>query len=439
MTTPIIDFLHSYEKNISLRLHMPGHKGRFSIHPLADCHLMDITEVKGADSLYEAEGIIAESERNAAEVFSVKHTFYSAGGSTLGIQTMLTAVVGEKGKIVAARNAHRAFVNTCALIDADVIWVTGENADVISSLVTPSDIEKALSKEKDADAVYITSPDYYGRIADIKGISDVCKKYGVPLIVDNAHGSHLAFLEENIHPITLGADICCDSAHKTLPVLTGGGYIHTNSDKYASLIKEKQSLYGSSSPSYLILASLDFCNFTLHETGINLMKMRSENMEKIKSRLSPVWSFIGDDILHLTVEAYKAGLSGYDLSERLRESGIECEYCDEYYVTFLFSITSDEEDYDALADAMEKIIHPKILIRKDETPFVLPQKAMRIREATFSESEKIPVDNAKGRICAHNITHCPPCIPIVVAGEIIDENSINILKRYSICEINVVK
>lgn len=439
MTTPIIDFLHSYEKNISLRLHMPGHKGKFWIHPLAECHLMDITEVKGADSLYEAEGIIAESERNAAEVFSVKHTFYSAGGSTLGIQTMLTAVVGEKGKIVAARNAHRAFVNTCALIDADVIWVTGENADIISSLVTSDDIEKTLSEEKDVSAVYITSPDYYGRIADIKGISEVCKKYDVPLIVDNAHGSQLAFLEENQHPIALGADICCDSAHKTLPVLTGGGYIHTNSDKYASLIKEKQSLYGSSSPSYLILASLDCCNWTLSETGKNFMQTQSENMKKIKDRLSSAWSFIGDDVLHLTVEAYKAGLSGYDLSDRLRESGIECEYCDEYYVTFLFAITSDEEDYDTLANAMEKIIQPRILIRKDETPFVLPEKAMRIREATFSESEKISVDNAMGRICAHNITHCPPCIPIVVAGEIVDENSINILKRYSISEINVVK
>lgn len=439
MTTPIIDFLHSYEKNISLRLHMPGHKGKFWIHPLAECHLMDITEVKGADSLYEAEGIIAESERNAAENFSVKHTFYSAGGSTLGIQTMLSAVVGENGKIIAARNAHRAFVNTCALIDADVIWVTGENADVISSSVTSCDIEKALSKEKDVSAVYITSPDYYGRIVDIKGISEVCKKYNVPLIVDNAHGSHLAFLDENQHPITLGADICCDSAHKTLPVLTGGAYIHTNSDEYASLIKEKQSLYGSSSPSYLILASLDYCNFTLSESGRSLMQMQSENMEKFKSRLSPVWSFIGDDVLHLTVEAYKAGLSGNDLAERLRENGIECEYADEYYVTFLFSLMSDEEDYNALAEAMEKIIQPKILIRKDETPFVLPEKAMSIRKATFSESEKISVDDAEGRICAHNITHCPPCIPIVVAGEVIDKNSVNILKRYSISEINVVK
>lgn len=439
MTTPIVDFLCSYEKNISSRLHMPGHKGKCSINPLAASYLMDITEVKGADSLYEAEGIIHESEKNAAEVFSVKHTFYSAGGSTLGIQTMLSVVVGEKGKIIAARNAHRAFVNTCSLIDADVIWVTGENADVISSSVTPYDIEKALSEEKDADAVYITSPDYYGRIADIKGISEVCRKYNVPLIVDNAHGSHLAFLEENLHPIALGADICCDSAHKTLPVLTGGGYIHTNNEKYASLIKEKQSLYGSSSPSYLILASLDCCNFTLFESGRELMKYQSENMKKLKDRLSPAWSFIGDDILHLTVEAYKAGLSGEALAERLRESGIECEYADEYYVTFLFSVINDEEDYDFLAEAMEKIIQPRILIRKDETPFVLPKKAMSIREATFVESEKISVDNAEGRICAHNITHCPPCIPIVVAGEIIDKNSVNILKRYSISEINVVK
>ncbi len=439
MTTPIVDFLENYEKTTSSRLHMPGHKGKFWIHPLSECHLMDITEVKGADSLYEAEGIIAESEKNASEVFRTYKTFYSAGGSTLGIQTMLSAVVGEKGRIISARNAHRAFVNTCALSDADVIWVTGENADVISSMVKPSDIENAL-KENKADAVYITSPDYYGNIADIKGISEVCKKYGVPLIVDNAHGSHLAFLEESQHPIALGADICCDSAHKTLPVLTGGAYIHTASEKYAKKIKAYQSVFGSSSPSYLILASLDHCNFMLcGDSGKRLLKSQIELMENLKERLSPTWSFTGDDVLHLTVEAYKSGLSGEELAERLRENGIECEYADEYYTVLLFSLMNDYEDYDRLIEVMENIPQPRILLHKDEMPYVLPKKAMSIREATFKESEKISVDNAEGRISALNVSHCPPCIPIVVAGEVIDKNSVNILKRYSIYEINVVK
>lgn len=439
MTTPIVDFLQNYNNNTSLRLHMPGHNGRFWIHPLSGCHLFDITEVKGADSLYEADGIIAESEKNASEIFGTYKTFYSAGGSTLGIQTMLSAVVGEKGRIIAARNAHRAFINTCALLDADVIWVTGENADVISSKVKPTDIEKALSEEKNISAVYITSPDYYGNIADIKGISEVCRKYDVPLIVDNAHGSHLVFTEENSHPIALGADICCDSAHKTLPVLTGGGYIHVANGKYADKIKAHQSVYGSSSPSYLILGSLDHCNFMLHSSGKNMLKFQKEQMEILKERLSPAWSFTGDDILHLTIEAYKSGLSGIALAERLRESKIECEYADEYYTVLLFSITNDYEDYDEVAEAMEKILQPRILLHKDETPYVLPRKAMSIREATFKSCEKIPVDKAMGRICSLNISHCPPCIPVVVPGEIIDENSINILKRYSISEINVVK
>ena len=439
MTTPIVDFVEKYDEKISLRLHMPGHKGKCFISPVAAVHSLDITEVCGADSLYEANGIIKESEENAAKLFGAYKTIYSTGGSTLGIQTMVSSAVPVGAKIIAARNAHRAFVNTCALLDLDVVWVTGENADVISSNVTAKDIENALCKEKDACAVYITTPDYYGRMCDVKTISEICKKHNVPLLVDNAHGAHLAFMKENLHPISLGADICCDSAHKTLPVLTGGAYIHTASEKYAEKIKEKQSVFGSSSPSYLTLCSLDYCNFFLENSIREALSETEKKMSALKERLSPAWQFVEGDILHLTVESYKSGLSGYDLADRLRERGIECEYADDLYTVMLFSPIDNDEDFEKLCTAMENIPQPRILLYKDEIPFVLPEKAMFIRAATFAENEKIPVEKAEGRICSLNAVHCPPCVPVVVAGEKIDKNSINILKKYGIFEINVVK
>ena len=224
MNTPIVDFVRDYEKKNMMRMHMPGHKGV----NILGCESMDITEIQGADSLYEAEGIIAESEANATELFGTAKTLYSTEGSSQCIRAMMYLAVNASRKekkpfVLAARNVHKAFLYAAALVDFDVKWLWPEEMHSLCSCkVTPEMVEKELSSQEELPAaVYLTSPDYLGGCADIQGIAKVCHKYGTILAVDNAHGAYLHFLERAVHPIDLGADICCDSAHKTLPVLTG--------------------------------------------------------------------------------------------------------------------------------------------------------------------------------------------------------------------------
>ena len=228
MKTPICNFVRNYSARNALRLHMPGHKGT---GPLGFEDL-DITEIDGADSLYEAAGIIRESEKNASSLYGCA-TFYSTEGSSQCIRAMLYLAMlraqeqGKKPKIAAGRNAHKTFLSAAALLDLDVTWICPpEQTSYLSCKPTAEQIGELLSFDKEITAVYLTSPDYLGNLADVRGIAEVCRRHGVLLLVDNAHGAYLAFLNESLHPIALGADMCCDSAHKTLPALTGGAYLH---------------------------------------------------------------------------------------------------------------------------------------------------------------------------------------------------------------------
>ena len=266
MNTPICDFVRSYIEKNAVRLHMPGHKGE----SLLGFEGYDITEIKGADSLYEANGIIKESEENASKLFG-SYTYYSAEGSSLAIRAMLYLTClfseekGERPLILAGRNVHKVFVSSAALLDFDVEWLVSEKDDTyLSCRIMPEDVErKLISLERKPAAVYLTSPDYLGNESDICEIAKVCHKYGVLLLVDNAHGAYLKFLPESRHPIDMGADMCCDSAHKTLPVLTGGAYLHiagSAPEVFKERAKDSLSLFGSTSPSYLLLQSLDAMN-----------------------------------------------------------------------------------------------------------------------------------------------------------------------------------
>ena len=234
MKTPIYDFVKRYADADTVRLHMPGHKGKGRL----GVENLDLTEISGADFLYGASGIIAESEANATSLFKTAHSFYSTEGSTLAIKAMLALALTKKAGdvsrplILAARNAHKAFISSAALLDLSVEWLyPSECEHLCKCTVTPTDLSNKLSgMEKLPEAVYITSPDYLGNMADIKGLAEVCDSFGVPLLVDNAHGAYLAFLTPSEHPIALGAAMCADSAHKTLPALTGGAYLHISPD-----------------------------------------------------------------------------------------------------------------------------------------------------------------------------------------------------------------
>lgn len=532
MRTPIADFVEKYEQSNTLRFHMPGHKGRTFL----GCEGLDITEVKGADSLYEADGIIAESEEAARKLFGTARTLYSTEGSSQCIRAMIYLAVTAKEQgfeketqaqsqrekiynmdaiystekicnmnsenlaikkrplILAARNVHKAFLYAAALVDIDVewLWSEAESESLCQCDISANQLKDALERLEKAGrkpvAVYVTSPNYLGQQLDIKSLSKVAHEYGVLFLVDNAHGAYLHFLEKSKHPIDLGADLCCDSAHKTLPVLTGGAYLHIadghigGGDKkkrgqmarwMADRGKQAMALFGSTSPSYLIMASLDLCNRYLEDGYREKLREKIEQMGSLKRHLEGQgWQIDKTDPLKITVKMPKK--AGKKVSDRLREKKIECEYAEEGYIVFMLTVENTKEELLYLEKTLGEIASQMKLeyldiaktwkkqmtveksnraVGEDKVENIVQETAKEVvglsrlrgeqicsvRQAIFSPSETILVTDALGRICATPTVTCPPAIPIAVAGERISEQAIEAFEYYGIRKVDVVK
>ena len=431
MDTPICDFVRRYADSDTLRLHMPGHKGW---GPLGVEHL-DITEISGADSLYEAEGIIAESEASASSLFGCP-TFYSTEGSSHCIRAMMYLSVlygkqvGRKPLIAAGRNAHKVLLSAAALLDVEIEWLYPKSGGTyLSCPISAEDLDAALGDMSEKPvAVYVTSPDYLGNMLDIKALADVAHRYGCLLMVDNAHGAYLKFLPKSLHPMDLGADLCCDSAHKTLPVLTGGAYLHT-SPALSGFAKNALALFGSTSPSYLILQSLDGANAMLADSYPAKLAETISAVEKLKTKLT--YTFLGSEPTKLTIDAKAYGYTGTALAERLRQKGIECEFADPDYLVLMVSPEIGTISLSRLAQALAAI-HPQGPMDCTAPCLHIPARVMSIRDAVLSPSETISVEHSEGRILASATVGCPPAVPIIVCGEQIDKATIERFRYYGI-------
>lgn len=446
MTTPICDFINKYVESKSHRLHMPGHKGVSFL----GFEKFDITEIDGADALYQANGIIEESEKNATEIFGSGKTAYSCEGSSLSVRAMLYLAKayyinkGSKNKpyVLATRNAHSSFISAAALVDFDVEWLYPDESNYISGKISTEKIKKCLSSVDNLPfAVYITSPDYLGNICDIKSISEVCKSFDIPLLVDNAHGAYLKFLKESKHPIDLGATMCCDSAHKTLPVLTGGGYLHVAKDApafFSENLKAALALFGSTSPSYLILASLDNANKYLTNGYFEKLQSFSERLASFKAFInSRGYKTIGDEVLKITISAKSYGYTGYELYNELKRYDIVPEMSDPDYVVLMLS-PNDEESLSALESALKSI--PKKSQKSDTPPSIFfGERVISIRDSYFSPRKEIDINNAEGKVLALSTITCPPAVSIAVAGERMTKETIELCKHYGIKKCYVIK
>ena len=424
METPIADFVRRYADSGMIRAHMPGHKGK----PFLGCEALDITEIQGADSLYEAEGIIRRSESYAGELFGSGPTVYSTEGSSQCIRAMLYLALscGNGSRtVVAARNVHRAFVYAAALLDFEIVWLWPERSTSLCSCpVSPDTLERTLAElPAPPAAVYLTSPDYLGGMADISALAEVCRKHGTLLAVDNAHGAYLRFLEPSCHPLDLGADLCCDSAHKTLPVLTGGAYLHISRAAPASLresAKTAMAMFGSTSPSYLTLASLDLCNRYLADGYRDRLREMCGRLEEARKALTVAgWQVEPSDPLRLTVRD-PAGMTGGQLANRLRENGVECEYAD-----LVYAIGTNDAVY---APA------PQLTL-----PLARGERVCSVREALFAPRETIPAARSLGRVCGAPTVGCPPAIPIAVSGEQIGPEALELFRRYGVEQVEVLR
>ena len=388
MKTPIVSFLKSYQDRSPVRMHMPGHKGV----GIFGFEGMDLTEINGADELFAAEGIIKESEQNASSLFGCP-TYYSTQGSTLCIQTMCTILCqdakskGKKPKILAGRNAHRSFIHAAALLDFDVAWLYGNN-DYLSCKISPETLEKEIV-ENHPTAVYLTNPDYLGNLLDITALASICKKYNVLLAIDNAHGAYLRFLKDSLHPIDLGADLCCDSAHKTLPVLTGGAYLHLSDSLKNKLVQR----------GYTILSG---------------------------------------EPMKITISTKDYGYTGNEIAYFLMDRDIYPEFYDSDYIVFMPSPYNTNADFERLEECLCKIQRKSVVFN------LFPKlehvkKVMNIREALFAPSMKVDVSKSLGQICSSVTVSCPPAILPVIPGEVISACAIEVMKYYGIESVRVVK
>lgn len=438
MNTPVADFVQRYAKAGTARLHMPGHKGRCFL----GCEPWDITEIHGADALYEAEGILAESEQNAAALFGSQRTCYSTEGSSQCIRAMLYLAVAASGShtVVAARNVHRAFVSAAALLDLEIRWLWPEESRSLCGCpISPAQLEETLhSLPEPPAAVYLTSPDYLGGMAEIPALAQVCHQHGTLLLVDNAHGAYLRFLQPSLHPLDLGADLCCDSAHKTLPVLTGGAYLHLSPNapaQLAPLAKSALGLFGSTSPSYLTLASLDLCNRYLAEGYPQRLAEAVERLAELRERLTAAgWRVEPSDPLRVTVAAPR-GVTGQELAGQLRRQGAECEYADR---DFLVLMATPENTPEELAQAAAALGQCPGEANPPQLPLARGERACSIRQAAFAPRETVDAAHSLGRVCGLPTVGCPPAIPIAVSGERITPEALALFAYYGIEQVEVL-
>ena len=441
--------LHTQKEKASF--HTPGHKGHCGFLPLR--HAADLTELPDTDSLFECEGPIREAETLAARLFGADYTAISAGGCTLAIQGMLAAFAGFGSKVIFGRNVHRAAVNAAVLLDIDPVWVTHrvDSGPALPGRLYAEDIRTALCKNPDAAAVYLTSPDYYGCLSDIGGIAAACGEKGVPLLVDNAHGTHLVAF--GLHPLTLGATATACSAHKTLPVLTGGAWINCRThdpDRARRDVKAAMALFGSTSPSYLTMASLDAARAWMEQDGISDFRALSETVSELRQTAREAGFGLpsGDcDPVRLTLLA-SPDVTGDAAAAYFRGRGLECEHSDPGAVIFILTPFNTPKEIALLRKAIVEFPAERGNIAAGASGFsgnpaplrpeTLPEKAMSPRKAWSSPRETLPTALAAGRIAAETVAPCPPGVPLLMPGEIIDENSIKILSDSRIIHINVV-
>ncbi len=453
--TPFLDAVTRLA-GLDTRFFVPGHKGAAAALPfLRDAARFDLTEIPGADDLSCPSGPLAESERNMAALYGSGRTLYSACGSTSCIEAMLTLFTQPGGIIIMKRGCHAAAVRALCFTGAAPVWVQPQNG-----VLAPDALLPALRAHPGAP-VYVTSPDYYGNMDDIAALAALCAQCGSPLLVDSAHGAYLRFLQQDLHPLTLGADAVCDSAHKTLPCLTPAALLHLRraDDAFALRARQALNLYSSTSPSYLVLASLD------HAAALLSGKLGTPapDFDATAAALRRAVDSAGaqrlaepkPDPLRLCLHPARAGHSAAAVCAALEEAGIFPEYTDGARIVLMASPYNTQKDFGKLSAVLAKFSANSCATSENgtasasdaaygacapgESAAALPQRRMLPRDALFAQKERVNIESAVGRVAASIDAPCPPGVPLVVPGEQLDAATVLQCAKGGISMLDVVK
>lgn len=460
----LLEYLKNYKNKNILPFHMPGHKRNINIANYLKIlgAEYDLTEIYSMDDLYEPQGIIKECQKNAQSLWGSEHSYFLINGSTGGILAGIRACTHTNDKILIARNCHKSVYNAvelCNLTPKYILPDMIENLPIYSSInpqAVYNELNESFSKGERISLIVLTSPTYEGIISDINKITEIAHSFGVPVLVDEAHGSHLDISEFFTDgAIKAGADIVVQSLHKTLPSLTQTAIVHLNS----KIIQPKQlqrqlSVFQTSSPSYLFMSSIDCCIRFLQENK-ELFDDWNNNLLYFKSRVSNLknlsilnYTFIPNDIYafdnsKIVISTVGTTINGNQLMDILRtQYNIELEMCSADYAIAMTSIVDTRENLEVLANSLLEIDKNISLIsRKNFSTTIseLPTVSQTIMNALYSQSEQIEISYSIGRISSEYIWIYPPGIPIITPGEKITEDTLNVIKTAINNDLNLQK
>lgn len=451
--TPLYDRLVFHAEKKPVSLHVPGHKYGFLYWEeersfFRDIARIDATELTGLDDLHEPEGVIKEAENLLADAYGAEKSFFLVNGSTVGNLAMILGVLKENDTVFVQRNSHKSVLNGLQLAKTRPVFLGPEIEESwsVAAGVSLQTVQEALLRYPDCRAMIFTYPNYYGMVYELKDIIDFAHARGIPVLVDEAHGAH--FSAGSWFPpsaLELGADVVVQSAHKTLPALTMGSFLHVRSEIIsAEEIERYLRMLQSSSPSYPIMASLDLARkyvaTYLPEDGDYLLKKITEfkrELRKIQGIKVLDYPACGGDPLKVTIQS-QTNLTGYQLMSLFEEKGIFAELADPYNVLFVLPLLKKGMPFpfakvaktikDVLGNAASpagKSIQPRMYFQKEKISVVYWQE--------YSRNEKmVPIDEAEGYICAETIIPYPPGVPLLLRGENItaaDREGIKYLKQ----------
>ncbi|RDY25367.1 aminotransferase class I/II-fold pyridoxal phosphate-dependent enzyme [Romboutsia weinsteinii] len=428
-----------------ISFHVPGHKLGKIYDSLGygdivkNIYKMDTTEIPGTDNLLSPEDIIKDSQINASKVFKSKSTYYLVNGSTCGIQSAIMSVCDPKDKLIVNRDCHQSVINGCILGDIDPIYIKpqiNKDINVVQGIRTEDAIE-IIDSNVDSKAILLTYPTYYGMTYDLKSICKYAHSKDIVVIVDEAHGAHLG-LSNKLPKTALeeGADIVIQSTHKTLPAFTQSSMIHVQGDRIdENRLLSILRIVESSSPSYMLISSLELATDIYNKYGRDLMDKVLMNIENLKLKFKNnkyIEIYDTDDKTKIFISLKNIGIGGYELEDILREEyNIQVELSNPYGVLLISTIGNDKEDFISLETALDDITNRykgNKIYEDIKYPINIPTKVLTPREAFYKVKKSVKIYESIGKICGEYIIPYPPGISLLSPGEIITEEIIDYIR-----------
>ena len=468
--TPLLAAMMKYVNDKAMPFHTPGHKQGKGMHPRLESLLgrqtleLDLALMAELDDLHEPHGPIKEAQDLAAQLYGADHSFFSINGTTGGIYAMILAIAGPTDKIIVPRNAHRSIIGGIILAGATPVFMQPE-VDVNLGLamgVTPETVEQAVRDNPDAKGVLVINPTYYGVATDLRRIVDIVHSHNMPVVVDEAHGPHLKFGDNlPVQALDAGADICAQSTHKIIGALTQCSIVHCREGRVnVPRLKAMLQMVQSTSPNYILLASLDVARMQMATEGRSLINRASELAQKLRSEINKIpglYSFgeemIGNpgvyslDPTKVTVTVKGLGMKGAEAERILRhEYKVQVELSDMYNILFLITLGDGEEEVqtviDALADMAKRFSGTNDFSVVDDVYThndypLLPKQMISPRRALFGHTRTIPFRQSAGKICAEIVTFYPPGIPLLCPGEMISDDIIDYCARLQAAGLHI--